>query len=73
MAWGAWSWRRRSWPPLRNPIRDAPFPNPSSQKTNTSVHRVGYNENSVRKALLFMQGNGDFEYRRERRLVHRLR
>lgn len=35
--------------------------------------RVGFNENLVRKGLLFLQTTGDFEYRRERRLVHRLK
>ena len=34
---------------------------------------VGFNESLVRKGLMFMQSTGDFEYRRERRLVHRLR
>lgn len=38
-----------------------------------SVCRVGFNENLVRKGLLFLQTQGDLEYRRERRLVHRLK
>lgn len=35
--------------------------------------RVGFNENLVRKGLLFLQTTGDLEYRRERRLVHRMK
>jgi DNA-binding transcriptional regulator PaaX len=37
------------------------------------VCRVGFNENLVRKGLMFLQTTGDFEYRRERRLVHRMK
>lgn len=46
-----------------------PPPTPSPPR----IHRVGFNENLVRKGLLYLQSNGDFEYRRERRLVHRMR
>jgi hypothetical protein len=35
--------------------------------------RVGFSENLVRKGLMFLQTTGDFEYRRERRLVHRMK
>ena len=35
--------------------------------------RVGFSETLVRKAILFLQANQDFEYRRERRFVHRLK
>ncbi len=38
-----------------------------------ACRRVGFNENLVRKGLMFLQTTGDFEYRRERRLVHRMR
>ena len=37
------------------------------------VCRVGFNENLVRKGLMFLQTTGDLEYRRERRLVHRMK
>lgn len=35
--------------------------------------RVGFSESLVRKGLMFLQSTGDFEYRRERRLVHRMK
>ena len=34
---------------------------------------VGFSENLVRKGLMYLQTTGDFEYRRERRLVHRMK
>lgn len=45
----------------------------AERKLVDELVRVGFSESMVRKALLFLQANGDFEYRRERRLVHRLK
>lgn len=45
----------------------------SERKLIDELVRVGFGESMVRKAMLFLQANGDFEYRRERRLVHRLK
>jgi DNA replication licensing factor MCM5 len=45
----------------------------SERKLVDELVRVGFHESLVRKGLLFLQSNGDFEYRRERRLVHRLK
>ena len=45
----------------------------SERKLVDELVRVGFAESLVRKALLFMQSSGDFEYRRERRLVHRIK
>lgn len=45
----------------------------AERKLVDELVRVGFAESLVRKALLFLQANGDFEYRRERRLVHRLK
>ena len=45
----------------------------SERKLVDELVRVGFSDNLVRKAMLFLQANGDFEYRRERRLVHRIK
>jgi DNA replication licensing factor MCM5 len=45
----------------------------AERKLVDELVRVGFNESLVRKGLLFLQSNGDFEYRRERRLVHRIK
>ncbi|EFN58868.1 hypothetical protein CHLNCDRAFT_34202 [Chlorella variabilis] len=45
----------------------------SERKLVDELVRVGFNENLVRKGLMFLQTTGDFEYRRERRLVHRMK
>jgi DNA replication licensing factor MCM5 len=45
----------------------------SERKLVDELVRVGFNENLVRKGLLFLQTTGDLEYRRERRLVHRMK
>jgi len=45
----------------------------AERKLVDELVRVGFAESMVRKALLFLQANGDFEYRRERRLVHRVK
>lgn len=45
----------------------------SERKLVDELVRVGFAESLIRKALLFLQANGDFEYRRERRLVHRMK
>jgi len=45
----------------------------SERKLVDELVRVGFGESLVRKAMLFLQANGDFEYRRERRLVHRIK
>jgi len=45
----------------------------SERKLVDELVRVGFSDNLVRKAMLFLQANGDFEYRRERRLVHRVK
>ena len=34
--------------------------------------RVGLNDSLVRRALLFLVQLGEFEYRKERRLIHRV-
>lgn len=48
-------------------------PCPTPPAPLTSCRSVGFNENLVRKGLLFLQTTGDLEYRRERRLVHRMK
>lgn len=45
----------------------------SERKLVDELVRVGFSENLVRKGLMFLQTTGDFEYRRERRLVHRMK
>ncbi|KAK2080399.1 hypothetical protein QBZ16_000252 [Prototheca wickerhamii] len=45
----------------------------SERKLLDELARVGFAESLSRKGLLFLQSTGDFEYRRERRLVHRMR
>lgn len=45
----------------------------SERKLVDELVRVGFSDSLVRKAMLFLQANGDFEYRRERRLVHRVK
>eukprot|EP00887_Chlorella_sp_A99_P001470 scaffold8.g1470.t1 len=45
----------------------------SERKLVDELVRVGFNENLVRKALMFLNTQGDFDYRRERRLVHRVK
>ena len=45
----------------------------AERKLVDELVRVGFGENLVRKALMFLQSSGDYEYRRERRLVHRLK
>ncbi|KDD71655.1 hypothetical protein H632_c4614p0 [Helicosporidium sp. ATCC 50920] len=45
----------------------------AERKLVDDLARVGFAEGLVRKALLFMQGAGEMEYRRERRLVHRVK
>lgn len=46
---------------------------PTLPNAPSTCCRVGFNENLVRKGLLFLQTTGDLEYRRERRLVHRMK
>jgi DNA replication licensing factor MCM5 len=45
----------------------------AERKLVDELCRVGFAESLVRRALLFLQAAGDFEYRRERKLVHRLK
>lgn len=45
----------------------------SERKLVDELVRVGFGDSLVRKAMLYLQRNGDFEYRRERRLVHRVK
>lgn len=45
----------------------------TERKLVDELVRVGFAESLVRKAMLFLQASGDFEYRRDRRLVHRLK
>jgi len=45
----------------------------AERKLVDELSRVGFPDSLIHKGLMFLQGSGDFEYRRERRLVHRLK
>ncbi len=45
----------------------------SERKMIDELVRIGLNESLVRRALLYMQQSGDIEYRKERRLIHRIK
>ncbi|KAK9810367.1 hypothetical protein WJX72_009530 [[Myrmecia] bisecta] len=45
----------------------------SERKLIDELIRVGLSENTVRKALFFMSAQKDIDYRKERRLIHRLK
>lgn len=44
----------------------------SESKLIDELVRVGLNDSLIRRALLYLVTCGEFEYRKERRLVHRL-
>lgn len=45
----------------------------SERKLIEELERIGLNPSLVRRALLYMVTSGEFEYRKERRLLHRNR
>ena len=69
--WLAGQAEHLSSPPLLPVLTPDSFPRPPA--CLPCPCRVGFSENLVRKGLMFLQTTGDFEYRRERRLVHRMK
>ena len=44
----------------------------SERKLIDELVRIGLNESLIRRALLYMVTAGEFDYRKERRLIHRI-